>query len=537
MLVGKRDLSKPKKPRLYSDAGSTMVTVMVVMLVLAIGSMAIVSLAMRTSVNVSNTNDRSAAQAEVDGGVTRQVTALMNQEIICDPTVLGPDGGQLEAGQAIGGTVLNGAGSVGVNWTVTCLESGALDDRNAVATIKADSKVGRETVSREATLNYVPYRHFYSVEGLVFYKGADLTSGTRVGSPTSPVNLVIPDNGLDCQAEIWGTVTVFGPLIMRQGCQIHGQVNIATGSLDMKSGATINGGLLLSDNNSGSIQGTVVGTVWSHGPVTVSGTIQGNLMVRGDVAVSGKVTGKVTVPKGNAVTGGGAVGSIEQVDPLVLPAFAGAPPWYDFTLDWERDWKAKDFSLLKVTRGGNGMRACSGWESGRGAGWAGLASLPEKTVVDARDCKPLNASSASVNVAHDVLIVGNGVNLQKSTWSAASSVPASTLPKIWFVTEDTVPDSVPTCAGNQSASDLFKVNLTSKVVGMIYTPCQVKMGSGSVPWRGSIYSGDFDNGANMNFEYGDICLPGLCDEDRQDSITGDLTEMRDVKLHTSRPTS
>lgn len=522
--------------RLRRDAGSTMVTVLIVMLVLTIGGVALASITMNTASTVTNTRDRSAAQAEVDGGITKQVMALANQEYICDPQVLDQNGVQKQPGHPTSGVAKNGTGSVGVNWTITCLESGPLNDRTGLATIVADSTVGGQKVTREATLDYDPYRDFYSVEGLVFYKGANLTSGTTVGSPSAPVNLVIPSSSvpLDCNAKIWGTVTVFGGIILRNGCEIVGEVTIVTGNFRLLGGS-VEGSLTLGELSTGNVDGPVIGNVWVHRPVSVAGQVSGNLKAKGNVNITGRVAGTVTVPTGSTVTGN--YGSVEYLDPLVLPKLNAAPPWIDFTLNYDRDWKTKDggYGLVTVTPGGSGIARCSSWQNSL-TGWNALSAQAGKTVINASACGPLEVpKSAVVSLAHDTVVVGNGFDLQKTKWQAAPSVPAGTTPKIWFVTEDRVSDQQPTCSAGQAYTDLFQVEVRPSAVGMIYTPCQTKMGSGSLPWRGSIYSGDFDNGANMNFVYGDICLPGLCDEDRADNILGDLTEMRNVTLLTSRP--
>ena len=59
-------------------------------------------------------------------------------------------------------------------------------------------------------------------------------------------------------------------------------------------------------------------------------------------------------------------------------------------------------------------------------------------------------------------------------------------------------------------------------LGMIYTPDDERQQCAAFE---RINSGDFDNGANMDFVCDCIRLPGLCDEDRKDYTSDYLTEV------------
>ena len=63
-----------------------MVTVLIVMLVLTAGGLAISAIAMNTAVTVTDTRNRSAAQAEVDGAIATKTVDLMTGRQPCSTT-------------------------------------------------------------------------------------------------------------------------------------------------------------------------------------------------------------------------------------------------------------------------------------------------------------------------------------------------------------------------------------------------------------------------------------------------------------------
>lgn len=538
MLVDER--TQKKRPRahlsarLRHDAGSTLVTVLIVMLVLTIAGVALASIAMRTTVTVTNTRDRASAQAEVDGGIASQTVALLKGGLICDPKTFDPSGAALEPGEPLSGTMTNGVGSVGVNWVLKCEESGPAGARVGTATITADATVGKEIVKRTATFTYKPIRDYINTDGLVFYDTSTiaLNPGTTVGTPDAPMNIFIPEAGFECKAIVWGNVVAGDSIDVSEQCEIHGSVTSLSGQVNVTG--RVDGNIKIGGTGTSGLGGQIQGTVWSYGKVNASGVITGNLLSLGNVTLDGTVSGSVTVPSSRSFTGDGTYGTLSRPGSLKLPPLPSPPPWFEFTYN-AAEWTGH--TTVTLTAKGSGVTSCAAWEKNATAGWATLATRPGKTVIDGRACDTLDASSTAQNeLAHDTLLLGNGFELQKSTWKAADTVPAGTQPKIWFVTEDLTDNQKPTCIDKKMGTNLFQVSISPSVVGMIYTPCEVQMGSGSLPWQGAIYSGNYNKGANQKFGYGDIRLPGMPNDEESGAITGP-SEMGNVVLNSSQPDS
>lgn len=315
------------------------------------------------------------------------------------------------------------------------------------------------------------------------------------GASIIPYNLVVAG----------GAVTISG------SCSVTGDVwstGAATLSGNVAVGGNVTaGGLSLTGSS------RVLGSAWSSGQTTldsatwITGNLSGSSLkmtgarIRGNAWLSGaavtttesKIDGLLTA---KSITGGGTTSggrNIIAAGPGPGPAPAPmpvVPGWVDF--DYQKtDWVGFvekpvtgncDFTVLQAAA-------------------TALASAPG--IIDARGCT--NAITVSdyqkLALGNDLVIVAKSFKLAGSSGFTAS-VPR----KLWLITEDTVKDSLPTCAPGSEFIVGGAFTLSPEITTMVYSPCAVKITSG-VSWRGQIYGGAATVDGNAEMRYISVGLP------------------------------
>lgn len=331
MLVKQRfDLSRlnlgRRVKRLRDDAGSTMVTVLIVMLVLTVGGVAIAGVSFNTAIMVVASKDRTSAQAVVDGAIASLTVDLMDGTIPCDTA--SPTEGSAKNGTA--------ASSPVYNWKLVCSESGTA----GTATLSAASNVDGQKAVREAVFSYElepsTTIDYGSPDDPIMLFGDNTTTfnSNNLVLGTNSIHVSIPRGNLICNTPFPGNLVVYGNITVQGGCTVGGNLISVTGtisgntlkvegdvvsygSVSLNSNSEIKGSLY-SSTGSLSIQGSrVYGNVQTKGNIETNGSrIDGNASSSEGTIKLGygdSVTGAVTTGGTGTNTLPGTVGSIHTL--------------------------------------------------------------------------------------------------------------------------------------------------------------------------------------------------------------------------------
>ncbi|MCA0346657.1 MAG: hypothetical protein LCH31_06445 [Actinobacteria bacterium] len=491
--------------RLRRDAGSTMVTVLIVMLVLTIGGLALSAIAMNTAVSVTGTRDRSAAQAEVDGAIATKTVELMTGRQSCSTT------GELN------GKVHNGpvATTPEVTWTLKCSVSGTVGK----AVLEASASVGGEVAKKQSVFSYEATPPPPSYGDMTFFGTPVVTFTTEVhpGSPGKPMTLVLPKTGFICQGEIWGSVVASGDIrINGPGCQVHGSLTSVNGVIyGNQADAKIDGDITTGGTGTNVVFGTVGGNVHTKGSVSFSEssrTISGSVVSGGNVALKkSNVVGSITMRGSSSFTSaGGTHGGLIKLAMVPDPQLPNLPPWFEFQYK-PSEWPTfTNVITLSSSLPKENPLSCEYYNSWPQKGWTDLNSITQKTVLDARACSKLSTNAGTspvIKLPQDLLMLAKAFDTTSSSWSAASGL--SEKPSVWFVTEDPNPaDNAPTCSGGLGEVKLNHVGTTTSIKAMVYTPCKINI-AGNSTFNGQLYGAGWDHGGGINFLPDTVGLPGM----------------------------
>lgn len=491
--------------RLRRDAGSTMVTVLIVMLVLTIGGLALSAIAMNTAVSVTGTRDRSAAQAEVDGAIATKTVELMTGRQSCSTT------GELN------GKVHNGpvATTPEVTWTLKCSVSGTV----GTAVLQARANVGGEEALKKSVFTYEVEPPLPGYGDMNFYGNAVVvfTAEVHPGTPEHPITLVLPNAGFRCQGEVWGNIIAKGDIeINGAGCQVHGDLvsvdGVITGN---QADARIFGNITTGGTGTNVVYGVVDGNVHTKGPIDFSWSnrkVAGSVVAGGNVQVrASQIVGSLTIPaSASATTSGGSYGLLTKISPVPDPTLPQLPPWFEFQYK-PSDWPGFDNVVtLSASLPATNPLSCGYYNSWPQKGWTDLNAITTNTVLDGRACSELSTNagtSPAMKLPHNLLILAKKMDTTSSTWDAAPGMPQK--PSVWFVTEDPNPlDKAPSCVSPLGDLNLNHVGTTTALKAMAYTPCRIAV-HGNSTFNGQVYGQFWSYGGGLNFVPDDITLPGM----------------------------
>lgn len=489
--------------RLQQDAGSVMVTVLIVMLVLTVGGLSIASVALNTAGMVVGSKDRTSAQSVVDGAIASLTVDLMNGTLACAP------------GAPVEGTAKNGTapGSPDYNWKLTCSTSGSVGE----ARLSAASNVDGEKAKREAVFTYLMNTPPSSpAAALVTKAPLNLSSLTiKAVDPSHPSTVwVVPDPGqpgdFNCNSggAIAGSVYLpSGAVFGTGGCQVTGDI-YALGDIEVGGGLKVSGDVVSETGDISFGNGAQFGkSIYASGSVTGTGVsagqVPGNLHAGGNISLSGghpTVTGLMTY--GGTFTAGNnphdpnswASGGAQNVV-VPPPAIPVAPAWTGYR---QSDVSALSSGFTTI----NWTGACThSWNHPMKEVLEGLAT---PTIVDTSACNIVDLPGQWIDIAikTDIVFVGTSFNLVGQNFKSADGDPH----KIWFLAPD---DLVPDC------STVPPINLQgakmdggsgSKISGFVYSQCTVNYNNGSENWKGAIQAGKMTG--MPNFWYTPIGFPG-----------------------------
>ncbi len=489
--------------RLRRDAGSTLVTVLIVMLVLTIGGITLSTIVLSTAGTVVNTRDRSAAQAEIDGVITAKSVDLMAGRLTCNTSAV-------TTGQAT-----NGTSTVPVDWSLSCEETGAV----GTATISAEASVGGERAKHSAVYSYqiAPAQPGYG--DMTFFGNTVVTFTEQVhpGSPEKPITLVVPNAGFECMTEIWGSVVVRDNIeIKSSACKVHGDLISVQGVVrGNQADAVVDGNITTGGTQTNVIYGTVGGSVHTKGGIDFSWsnrTISGSVVTGGNVELrQSRILGSLTTSTTATVKkSSGSFGSHIKLSTVPEPTLPHLPTWFEFQYK-PAEWPGftNVITLSPSLPSGNPL-SCAYYNSWPQKGWPELASIPTNTVLDGRACDRLSTNAGTspvVKLPHDLLILMKKFDSTTSTWMAAPGTTQK--PSVWFVVEDPNPaDHAPSCTAGAGDLALNHAGATTTIKAMAYTPCTIRIQGGST-FNGQLYSAGWSYGGGITFLPDEIALPGM----------------------------
>ncbi|MBO1901111.1 hypothetical protein J4H92_04005 [Leucobacter weissii] len=490
--------------RLRPDAGSTMVTVLIIMMVLTIGGVALAAIAMNTATMVASSKHRTSAQMVVDGAIATQTIELMEGRLACDPV-------NQQTGSGRNGTA---ADSPAFTWTLDCTVSG----ETGTATLQARANVDGEEALHRAVFSYTAGAVTGTGGDITFFGESDVTFTAEVdaGTPENPVDVVIPKAGFVCQTEFWGSITAKKDIRTNGGCTIHGDVTSTEGTVKMSNSSdTITGDVVAGGSGESELNGSIGGSVHTAGPIAFSWsnrTIGGSVIADGDVKLrETRIQGSLTLPASKTLTKnsweGGSYGSLNRPGSVAAPVLPELPDWFEYQHD-PAEWGG--YAVRTLSSSGSGPNTCGYFNSWPQTGWVEMANLTQNTILDARACSTLSTNagtSPDVQLRHNLLILARQVDTTSSKWRAHSS--AASQPSLWFVTEDPNPsDHAPTCGSGLGPLYLNHVGADTSIRTMAYSPCGIYV-AGHSTFNGQLYGASWSYGGGLRFLADPIGLPGM----------------------------
>ncbi|WP_146145279.1 pilus assembly PilX N-terminal domain-containing protein [Microbacterium timonense] len=509
MLVGR--VSQRRK-----DDGSTLISVLIVMLVLSIGALTLGVIVTNTSGLAAGGRSTAQSRAAADAGIA-ELVARAGRGDVCEQTLSNVS---LGAGSRYTATSScdDATGLVVFESTGTS-EGGAHTTVRAVYELETDPGATPPTAGGPGLF----YTHGMTSR-MNSYVFDDVNSEIGIDEFTGAAGVFASTGNIECGA---GSVlpgdiyTEIGNLKLDTGCLVEGSAFI--GGMADVNGGTIEGTLIAPKN----VQHEITGTVGK------SGMMQGNVFVGGTVYVNGgRVYGSVTAAgtgsstlgsdliSGNFVYRGSygnwgpniVKGAIVKNTSLLPPTLPDIPDWQDVQFvpvnatTPPQAWADAGYALTTVTGIG-----CSKW-SGNSADVTSLTSvLSTRMIFDIRACSgnfDTNSGGANkvVKVNNDIAIIANGWYLSGTKFKSADGQPHT----IYLIT----PDSKPAVADPQCdwpAQDSQQLNdstVDPTIAIYIYTPCAMKFNSGTATFRGQVYSGRLSFGGGVKVAFAPRSIPG-----------------------------
>lgn len=289
-------------------------------------------------------------------------------------------------------------------------------------------------------------------------------------------------------------VTVDGGSIVVQDVLAAGAgVPAADDVVTVRSGSTVEGNVFGGGNVSvlSSSASLVTGNVTVAGSATSRATVARNSEVRGNVLSSGSVA--------NAGTIGGVPSS--NVSGLQRPPVPLIPNWTDVpypSATWATNgyqevvWPASNCTIDH----GNSL-------------WAAISTETVPTVINALACGAAGITTSStvdeLTLQANVAFIAHKFEVNK-LYAISSDTAVNR--NLWFIVPDNTADSLPTCSSPSGGIYLHnEADIKPSVSAMAYSPCKVK--SDRDGWRGQLYGGEVEFGAQAKLTFVPVGIPGV----------------------------
>lgn len=246
-------------------------------------------------------------------------------------------------------------------------------------------------------------------------------------------------------------------------------------------------------DNNGAVQGDLI--VAAGNLAVFKCTVYGDAWVAGDANLAqnhSEVRGTLTAPTRSG-PGRNNVGTYRTSGPM--PDIAD---WVDVGYD-PTAWKDVEGIPMKVTE-------LTGGSCSLDANTLNTASNGTKAViVNAMGC-PAGITLPSVGLKNDVVVFApKFTSYENQTITSASGNEQ----KLWLITPDDVNDGAASCAGGLGDFTVGNgFTISSPVVSMLYTPCNVVAGN-NLSWRGQVYAGGHSSWNGIKFAYTPVGVAGF----------------------------
>ena len=521
------------KPSRLHDRGSTLVSVIVVMLVLTVIALTTAAVTVNTTRGLVTTRTTAQARAAADAGLAAVIAAFRREGDCPAPLPSSP--------------------TDDLRYTTTCDDSSSSQviftstgepDTAAASKIEAVYRLPATAPQKEAALItraplaldsltikavdasdpstvwvipdsgvagdfkcdhggaiagsvYLPTGGVYGsggcvVAGDVYGKG-DMTigGGTKLGG-----DVVSPKGGAEIGggSASGGGVYAEGSITIRTGAKMAGDVVSQNGNVTLIGGPKIDGSIHAKGNVTASgLSGNDVQSIYARGNLTLGDS---NVPVARDKIAYG---GTFTHPTyhGDAAWAANSVTKTTTQPVVNAPELPIKPEWVGFSQD-DLDALVGANLFAKVTWTG----ACThSWNHPMKAVIEGLTS---PTLVDASMCSRVDLPSqwGDLKLKSDVIFVAPSFNLVGQNFISGDDQEH----RIWIIS--------PEIAGRNCAAvpvvNVEGVKMSpkgkSKISGMIFTQCTVHFANGSEEWQGSIQAGKMTG--KPNFWYQPVGFPG-----------------------------
>lgn len=539
------------------EEGSTLVSVLIIMLVLSLGGMTLAAIVTNTTGILVDARGSAQSRAAADAGIAEAVSQGQRGISICNMS--------LSSASAPRYSVTSSCGSGFV--TISAVghgQDGGITKTNAIYAVQVQtSTLDGALVSANGGLNVSSiFVTAIDIDGdVVLNQGSlDCNNSTEIRGDVIVRNGVI---NLSNYCHIWGDVIASGSVQIQNHVQIDGdvyamgsftQANSAKvgGNVYTRSTATISSGGIIAKNlvatGNVSIDGstTRVGqSVSSGGTVSINAaTVVGAVTAAGtgDSSFYGakvgaiRVAGKVDNLQSATVTGNvisTRAGVNQQIAPDVTiggnltlagtystwssgPTVAGtktqnvtglvAPTAPVVATPWQLDTNAFQWSDLPFNAaawGGSGFSVIPtpGCNFQNNPGFTTqINARTAPTIVDARACSQLKLYSVTFSLKTDIVFLVSSLDGQ--FMKINSDDGADHLFSV--ITPDSTLNHLPTCVADPGfpapgTLGLSDVLMSTKITGVAYSPCTVQLGQSggnASGWNGQVYAGTVAWGGN-----------------------------------------
>jgi len=487
------------KSRKRDDAGSALVSVVVLMLVLTVLALTLATVVTSTTRQMVSSKTSTQARASADAGLAAVLAAFKRNAATCPTTTP--------------------SSTTVPKYSTTCVESSG----QVKFTSTGDSSLATATKVEAVYAVNTSSTASGAAELVFFNTGSDSVYFTNHVMPQSATlaNILFPGGGnFECKTTVPGNVIIAGSVQGQSGCTINGSV-FAGGE------NPVSGTWAVYLNNDDQVKGSVTaaGSVAIGGGTSkIAGTL--TLPSSAKLQIAWSDAGK---PTSNARVSSGAAGAISWPSTVAKPTLAG---WFEYT---HVDSKWTGYTPVKITASSSPYN-CSNINDWATTFWSSFVTgLTADTVIDMTACpngvKQVQVGKASLGV--NVAFIGNKFVLSDFALTPKSGKD----PRAYIVVPDpNSSDNKPTCSGSSAGRTIetnAAVNVTVKT--MAYTPCTIRVGYGGT-WNGAMYSGTLDDGGDITLYTTPMGLPGQFSASNGAPVgastktLGDLVTRRDVSV-------
>ncbi|GEM_PF-5167213 len=514
MLVKRMKTTRGRK--LSDESGSTLIVVLIVMLVLAVGATALAGMVINTTGSVATSRDRAQAQAAVDAGIAAQTARLESGDLPCADT------------SKADVPVIEGTASPKYKFTLTCTGSSATLTVNASV---ANAEASHQTVFSVASATPPPTA---GGPGLFYTYGMTTRMNSFVFDAANS------EVGIDDFVGSGGVYASTGKIECGTDSIFPSDIYTKSGSMQIDTGCVVKGNAYIGGHanlNGGTIEGSLVApSVEEHriaGTVGRAGSTDGNVIFGGTLNLNGgKVFGSVTAAgsgkstldtgtvsgdfryKGSYGVGGTAASSIVKGNiikdgTLTATPLPTIPGWQDVSFvpvsktQPPKAWVDAGYKLITVEGD-----ACKKWSTYTADITSVTGALSGRTIFDVRPCandlETNSGGSKDFGVNQDVAVIADKWNLSGTNFKSLDGKPHT----VFLITPDGNPAAAgPDCKLPAEGSQLVNGSMNDKKIAVyIYTPCQMKFNGGYL--RGQVYSGNMNFGGGVTIAFAPRNIPG-----------------------------